>query len=354
MILTLPRPQRNPAPGAQAPREAPVGRLARPTMAPLTAVRVYYDFETTGFLPAGRVVQFGALTHCGRRFDQKVNPGVPIPPSASEVHRIYDAHVCKAPGFAEAWRLFLAFLDDVAAGQPVLLLGWRNWSFDDKLLHLELTRCGQDPATAMGDRVVWTADGIRALQAAVRCKQYTTASQKLGVVYADITGQALVDAHDAVADCTAVRAVLPHFEQHLECCPFAEIGFDVKRRTKQKGPSPILTEIIKEAGLAEAATPERADLRRDVLSCTETVLTNPDLANRTEEPPERDDLTCAETDMTEDAAKPPTPPGPLKAKAAPEPRGRKRRVVVACSCGRVTSRFFDCLCSARPTRARVQ
>jgi hypothetical protein len=144
---------------------------------PSTAVRIYYDFETTGYLPAGRVVQFGAICE-ERRFNQLVNPGVPIPEETSKVHGIHDADVADAPGFAEAWLRFLAFVKEAASGRAVLLIGFNNWSFDDKLLFSELARRGMSPSEP-----IWTADAKRALETACRKGLYKTERKKLGFVY---------------------------------------------------------------------------------------------------------------------------------------------------------------------------
>jgi len=270
---------------------------ARAILAPPAAVRVYYDFETTDFLPRGRVVQFGALAEDGRSFNQLVNPGVAIPQRSSAVHRIHDADVQDAPTFAEAWPRFLAFLDAVAAGEPTLLVGWRSWSFDDKMLHLELSRCGLDPS-AIGERDVWTADGLRALEAAVRCKAYACESKKLGDTYATVVGKPLEGAHDALADCTAVRAVLPRFAPYLECCPFSEIGLAVDARTKRPAP-PSLQRTESEASKAPDVEPACDTVHLEVVEAL---------------------------------------------KAASEPPRKRRRTTMPCSCGRLYSRFFDCAC----------
>lgn len=59
------------------------------------------DIEATGFGSASRIVEFAAVySEAGRiieGFDTLVNPGIPIPESASLVHGIYDEHVAGAP-----------------------------------------------------------------------------------------------------------------------------------------------------------------------------------------------------------------------------------------------------------------
>lgn len=270
------------------------------------AVRIYYDFETTGFRPHGRIVQFGALADDGRCFDQLVNPGIPIPRAASEVHHIVDELVQAEPPFQEAWVRFLKFVDDVRAGEPVLLIGWNSWSYDDRVLHDELSRCDLDP-TAIGDRVVWTADGMRAMHAAIKAGRYTKPSSgaRLGQVYADLVGEELVDAHDAIADCKAVRAVLPHFEKYLTCCTFSDIGKGVAARVQRPAPSRLDVTVPSEA--AEAA-----------------------------------DAVAAETAAVDAAA------ANANSAAAVEPYAKLRRArsySTRCDCGRIHSTFFRCTCS---------
>lgn len=281
-------------------------------LTPTAAVRIYYDFETTDFLPRGRIVQFGALAEDGSSFNQLVNPGVTIPQKSSAVHRIHDVDVRDAPTFAETWSRFLAFLNEVAASHPVLLIGWRSWSFDDKMLHLELSRCGLDPS-AMGERNVWTADGLRALEAAVRCKAYTCGSKKLSDTYAAIVGKPMEGAHDALADCMAVRAVLPRFEQYLECCPFSDIGLEVCARTRKLAPPGLEKRINGSETVREAVVePEVVDaVQYDVVETFEPA----DEAGR-----------CGERGEA--------------------PRQRSR-TTIACSCGRHFSCFFGCTCLPR-------
>lgn len=68
---------------------------------------VVFDSETTGLDPkTDAVVQLGAVRVVngkiieGEEFDTLVNPGRPIPPSSTDVHKISDAMVEHAPAFA--------------------------------------------------------------------------------------------------------------------------------------------------------------------------------------------------------------------------------------------------------------
>src|SRR5512134_166889 len=75
------------------------------------------DTETTGLDPVkARIVEIAAVRLVAGRiepeqtFRQLMRPGVPIPPSASAVHRIDDTTVADAPAFAEVWPELTAFL----------------------------------------------------------------------------------------------------------------------------------------------------------------------------------------------------------------------------------------------------
>ncbi|MFA3917741.1 3'-5' exonuclease [Ruegeria hyattellae] len=80
---------------------------------------VVFDTETTGLLPhKDAVVQIGAVRVlrgrlvAGEVFDTLVDPGRPIPPASTRVHRVTDAMVQCAPDFAEAGRQFHHFSRD--------------------------------------------------------------------------------------------------------------------------------------------------------------------------------------------------------------------------------------------------
>ncbi len=87
---------------------------------PLSALTfTVFDTETTGLLPhKDEIVQIGAVRVVngriveGEEIDQLVNPGRPIPPSSTKVHKVTDAMVADQPSIAQAGRLFHAFARD--------------------------------------------------------------------------------------------------------------------------------------------------------------------------------------------------------------------------------------------------
>lgn len=94
---------------------------------------VVLDVETTGLHEDARIVELSALT-CGGEtvLDTLVNPGVPIPAEASNVHGICDADVESAPGFSDV----LVRLTGAVDGKRVLIY---NKGFDVARLRHELS-----------------------------------------------------------------------------------------------------------------------------------------------------------------------------------------------------------------------
>jgi len=103
---------------------------------------VALDTETTG-LDATKValVQLGAV-HIdggalapGNGYEQTVNPGIPIPPRAIEIHGITDAMAREAPALADVWEEFRSFLE----GRVVI---GHSLGFDLAVLAAEAARRG--------------------------------------------------------------------------------------------------------------------------------------------------------------------------------------------------------------------
>lgn len=142
------RPAAIPQP-AEPPRSAPEPEKARPPerQQPPEPVRdaenrshwLCLDVETTGFSPMSgdRVVSVCAIevgpAGAISRFEAVVNPGRSIPPAASAVHGIRDAHVRDKPRFAEIAVDLAAYVGDRR------VLGY-NLRFDLRFLVAEFKR----------------------------------------------------------------------------------------------------------------------------------------------------------------------------------------------------------------------
>lgn len=78
---------------------------------------VVFDTETTGLGPDDRIVQIAGLRIArgrltGERFETLVNPGCPIPPASTAIHRISDEMVADAPDLTRALAAFHHFAED--------------------------------------------------------------------------------------------------------------------------------------------------------------------------------------------------------------------------------------------------
>jgi CBS domain-containing protein len=110
---------------------------------PLLALEaVAIDTETTGLDPAKvRLVEIAGIKIAGGRLDEAaayrrlVRPDEPIPLSSTRIHRIDDVAVAEAPGFADVWPAFSAFI-----GTHVVI--GHTLGFDFAVLKHECDRAG--------------------------------------------------------------------------------------------------------------------------------------------------------------------------------------------------------------------
>jgi DNA polymerase-3 subunit epsilon len=113
-----------------------------PLLAGATLLAV--DTETTGFDPAtgDRIVEVARVAIADGRLSEEwsslVNPARPIPPGASEVHKITDAMVAQAPSVAEVGRVLREALAD-------LPLVFHNAPFDLPFLKVLFEEAGVPP-----------------------------------------------------------------------------------------------------------------------------------------------------------------------------------------------------------------
>lgn len=108
-----------------------------------------FDSETTGLdVRSDRIVSLGGIRLHGRRsfpatrFEELIDPGIPIPPRSTAIHGIGDAMVHGAPSLRQLWPDLLKRWDGV------VMLG-HNTGFDIALLREEARRTGlawQEPA----------------------------------------------------------------------------------------------------------------------------------------------------------------------------------------------------------------
>jgi DNA polymerase-3 subunit epsilon len=188
-----------------------------------------FDTETTGVDVEGDRIVSAALVvqdAAGSRFRSTrwlVNPGVPVPAGATEIHGLTDEHLQRngrwpSPVMEEIAR---ALAEQCAAGRPLVIM---NAPFDLTLLDRELRR---HRASSLGQYL--EAGPLHVLDPRVLDKhldRYRKGRRTLTDLCAHY-GVVLDGAHDAVADATAslelVRAVGRRFAARLERLSPAEL-----------------------------------------------------------------------------------------------------------------------------------
>ena len=135
----------------------PAEARAEPTLFDSTIFA--FDIETTGLDPAAdRIVQLGGVylnsgARLGPRMSSLVNPGVPIPPGATEIHGITDADVAGAETFAAVGLRFVDCLRQAPDLEEPVLCGYNAPAFDVPFLNAGFERAGLahriDPARVL-------------------------------------------------------------------------------------------------------------------------------------------------------------------------------------------------------------
>lgn len=166
-----------------------------------------FDTETTGVdVRHDRVVELGAVciesgTQTAVR-KMRIDPQVPIPKEASDIHGIRDEHVRGKPTFASVAPRFVEYLNGHAfasAAQVPWLCGYNATGFDGPLLNAELERVGlhdRIPVERIVDPMVYVRWHLRHL----RSRSLESACSHFGIP--------LLNAHSALDDAVATAALL--------------------------------------------------------------------------------------------------------------------------------------------------
>lgn len=98
---------------------------------------IYYDTESTGIrTDKDRIVEIAAYNPLtGESFCEFINPGIPIPEEASNIHHITNEMVENSPSFATIGQAFIDF-----CGPNAVLIAHNNDSFDRPILEAECKR----------------------------------------------------------------------------------------------------------------------------------------------------------------------------------------------------------------------
>ncbi len=156
---------------------------------------VFIDLETTGVnLATDRVIEIAIVkisTDKSRQVKHKiVNPQMPIPKSASDIHGITDDKVKDAPTFKEVANELKQFIDNAD------LSGYNSNRFDIPLLMEEFLRAG----------ITFDMTNRRMLD--VQQIFHMMEKRTLGAAYKFYCEKELLDAHSAEADASATWEIL--------------------------------------------------------------------------------------------------------------------------------------------------
>lgn len=170
-----------------------------------------FDTETTWFInkketdldKQPKIVQFAWILwelHDGtftetKRVNIMVNPGIPIPFWASQVHHIYDIDVKDAPKIDEVMDEILQYINE-----PDVIV-WHNIEYDEDMVKLELKRLKQE--YKYNPRQVICTMKTTVDFCAIQWNGARFKYPKLGELHKKLFDQYFVGAHDAMVDVEA-------------------------------------------------------------------------------------------------------------------------------------------------------
>lgn len=200
----------------------------------LTRPIAFIDLETTGVnISNDRIVEIAIvkiLTDGTRQVKRKlINPQIPIPAGASDVHGITDEMVKDAPSFKQVANEIKQFIENCDLG------GYNSNRFDIPMLIEEFLRAG----------VPFSADGRKLVD--VQKVFHMMEQRTLGAAYKFYCNKTLEGAHSAEVDATATWEVL---EAQIEKYP--QIGNTVDSIVKFTGEDDIVDfarRFVKENGV---------------------------------------------------------------------------------------------------------
>ena len=156
---------------------------------------VFFDLETTGLdICKDRIVEISMIKVMpdGSEIvkNRRINPTIPIPKEASEVHHIYDEDVKDCPTFKEIAKSLAAFIEGCD------FAGFNSNKFDVPLLAEEFIRAGVD------------IDLKKRKFIDVQTIFHKMEQRTLVAAYQFYCGKSLDNAHSALADTRATYEVL--------------------------------------------------------------------------------------------------------------------------------------------------
>lgn len=163
----------------------------------ITKPIIFFDLETTGVdVSTARIVQIACIKiDLDGNKEEKcmlINPTVPIPKGASDVHGITDEMVKDAPHFSWVAKSLFDYFEGCDIG------GYNSDNYDTPLLIEEFQRCNIEFPT-------WELNSVDVLK-----YERLLNPNNLGAVYKRYTGKELEGSHDALNDVRATFEVLLH------------------------------------------------------------------------------------------------------------------------------------------------
>lgn len=165
---------------------------------------VLFDLETTGVsCMKDEVIEISAVKVAGGEiideFSTLVNPGIPIPPYASEVNGITDDMVAESPSFEEALSDFIEFSGDS------VLVGHNIHKFDLRFLYRDAERFwGQ----TLGNDYIDTLEIARAYLPELQNHKLTDLAEHYGI--------SSEGAHRALNDCRMNQKVFECLKKEMK------------------------------------------------------------------------------------------------------------------------------------------
>ena len=173
----------------------------------------FFDLETTGIdIAEDRIVEIAVLKLLPDGTEETlhtlINPGIPIPASASEVHGICDGDVQGKPTFGQIAERLAQFLKGCD------LAGFNVMRFDLPLLKAEFRRAG----------LAWSEGNQKLIDALIVYQEKERRNLTAAVKF--YCGEEHADAHSALADARATRMVLEAQVRHYSDLPSSVEGLD--------------------------------------------------------------------------------------------------------------------------------
>lgn len=156
---------------------------------------IVFDLETTGVnLTQDRIIELSVIKIHPDGLEEtktrRINPGMPIPPSSTEVHGITDEDVADCPTFDQVAKSLYEWIQDCD------IIGFNSNKFDVPMLMEEFLRAG----------VEVDLSGVHLID--VQNIYHKLERRNLSAAYQFYCGKELKDAHSAEADTRATYEIL--------------------------------------------------------------------------------------------------------------------------------------------------